>query len=121
MFNSFFNAFICSIKLLFSFIILLKVIWIWFCSSSNSLIYESFLYLGPTSYFGDAALDSELNKRNATIRAEDDTYLACLKNNDYLNIIAPKRRFEKTKAIAFLFNTFFFQQINPHIFERNYF
>ena len=85
------------------------------------LIYESFLYLGPTSYFGDAALDSELNKRNATIRAEDDTYLACLKNNDYLNIIAPKRRFEKAKAIAFLFNTFFFQQINPHIFERNYY
>ena len=85
------------------------------------LIYESFLYLGPTSYFGDAALDSELNKRNATIRAEDDTYLACLKNNDYLNIIAPKRRFEKAKAIAFLFNTFFFQQINPHLFERNYY
>ena len=85
------------------------------------LIYESFLYLGPTSYFGDFALDSELNKRNATIRAEDDTYLVCLKKDDYLNIIAPKRRFEKAKAIAFLFNTFFFQQINPHIFERNYY
>ena len=85
------------------------------------LIYESFEFLGPTAYFGDTALDSELNKRNETIRAEEDTYLACLKNNDYLNIIAPKRRFEKAKTIAFLFNTFFFQQINPHIFERNYY
>ena len=28
------------------------------------LIYESFLYLGPASYFGDSALDSETNKRN---------------------------------------------------------
>ena len=85
------------------------------------LVYESLLFLGPSTYFGDSALDSELNKRNATIRAEEDTYLACLKNNDYLNIIAPKRRFEKAKAIAFLFNTFFFNQINPHIFERNYY
>ena len=62
-----------------------------------------------------------MNKRNATIRAEEDSYLASLRRDDYLNIIAPKRRFEKTKAIAFLFNTFFFQQINPHIFERHYF
>ena len=85
------------------------------------LVYESLLYLEPSNYFGDLALDSETNKRNATIRAEEDIYLACLRNSDYLNIIAPKRRFEKTKIIAFLFNTFFFQQINPHIFEKNYF
>ena len=83
------------------------------------LVYESLLFLGPKSYFGDSALDSETNKRNATIRAEEDTYLACLRSSDYINIIAPKRRYEKAKAIAFLFNTFFFQQINPHIFERN--
>ena len=87
----------------------------------SCLVYESLLYLGPASYFGDSALDSDTNKRNATIRAEEDSYLASLRRDDYLNIIAPKRRFEKTKAIAFLFNTFFFQQINPHIFERNYF
>jgi len=87
----------------------------------SCLVYESLLYLGPTTYFGDSALDSDTNKRNATIRAEEDSYLASLRRDDYLNIIAPKRRFEKTKAIAFIFNTFFFQQINPHIFERNYF
>ena len=87
----------------------------------SCLVYESLLCLGSGTYFGDSALDSEANKRNATIRAEEDTYLACLRSNDYLNIIAPKRRYERMKAIAFLFNTFFFDQINPHIFERNYF
>ena len=79
----------------------------------SCLVYESLLYLGPTTYFGDSALDSDTNKRNATIRAEEDSYLASLRRDDYLNIIAPKRRFEKTKAIAFLFNTFF---INWSIF-----
>ena len=84
-------------------------------------IYESFLFLGPGLYFGDFALDSEFNKRNATIRAEEDTYLGWLRSTDYLNIIAPKRRYEKMKEIAFLFNSFFFNNINPHTFERNYF
>ena len=84
-------------------------------------IYESFLFLGPGLYFGDFALDSEVNKRNATIRAEEDTYLAWLRSSDYLNMIAPKRRYEKMKEIAFLFNSFFFNSINPHTFERNYF
>ena len=87
----------------------------------SCLVYESLLYLGSSTYFGDSALDSETNKRNATIRAEEDSYLASLRRDDYLNIIAPKRRYEKAKVLAFLFNTFFFQQINPHIFERHYF
>ena len=84
-------------------------------------VYESFLFLGPGLFFGDSALDSDMNLRNATIRAEEDTYFGCLKSNDYLNMIAPKRRYEKMKEIAFLYNNFFFQDINPHIFERNYF
>ena len=84
-------------------------------------VYESYLLLGSGLYFGDFALDSDLNKRNATIRAEEDTYLGCLKGNDYINMIAPKRRYEKMKEIAFLYNNFFFQNINPHTLERNYF
>ena len=84
-------------------------------------VYESFLFLGPGLFFGDSALDSDMNLRNATIRAEEDTYFGCLRSNDYLNMIAPKRRYEKMKEISFLYNNFFFQNINPHIFERNYF
>ena len=84
-------------------------------------VYESYLLLGSGLYFGDFALDSDINKRNATIRAEEDTYLGWLKGNDYINMIAPKRRYEKMKEIAFLYNNFFFQNINPHTLERNYF
>lgn len=84
-------------------------------------VYESYLLLGNGLYFGDFALDSDLNKRNATIRAEEDTYLGWLRGNDYINMIAPKRRYEKMKEIAFLYNNFFFQNINPHTLERNYF
>lgn len=84
-------------------------------------VYESFHFLGPGLYFGDSAFDSDMNLRNATIRAEEDTYFGCLRGNDYLNMIAPKRRYEKMKEIAFLYNNFFFQNINPHVFERNYF
>jgi len=84
-------------------------------------VYESLLFLGPGLFFGDSALDSDMNLRNATIRAEEDTYFGCLRSNDYLNMIAPKRRYEKMKEIAFLYNNFFFQNINPHTFERNYF
>ena len=84
-------------------------------------IYESLLSLGPGLYFGDFALDSEVNKRNATIRVEEDAYLGWLRSTDYLNMIAPRRRYEKMKEIAFLFNSFFFHNINPHTFERVYF
>lgn len=84
-------------------------------------VYDSYLLLGSGLYFGDFALDSDLNKRNATIRAEEDTYLGWLRGNDYINMIAPKRRYEKMKEIAFLYNNFFFQNINPHTLERNYF
>ena len=84
-------------------------------------IYHSFLYLGPGLFFGDTALDFESNKRNATIRAEDNTILAYLKRDDYLTIISPKHKVEKLKEIEFIYEKFFFGGINSHIFEKNYF
>ena len=83
--------------------------------------YEPFLFLGPGLFFGDFALDSEMNKRNATIRAEEYTILGFLKSVDYINIFAPKRKLEKLKEIAFLYNNYFFGNINSRIFEKNYF
>ena len=83
--------------------------------------YYSFLYLGPGLFFGDNALDFENNKRNATIRAEENTILAYLKRDDYLNIISPKHKMEKLKEIEFLYEKFFFGEINSHLFEKNYF
>ena len=83
--------------------------------------YEPFLFLGKGLFFGDFALDSEINKRNATIRAEEDTILGFLKSVDYINIFALKRKIEKLKEIAFLYNTYFFGNINSRVFEKNYF
>ena len=83
--------------------------------------YHSFLYLGPGFFFGDSALDFENNKRNATIRAEEQTIVAYLKREDYLNIISPKHKVEKMKEIEFIYNKFFFEGINSHIFEKNFF
>ena len=83
--------------------------------------YHSFLYLGPGLFFGDNALDFENNKRNATIRAEEYSVLAYLKRDDYLNIISPKHKMEKMKEIEFIYNKYFFEGINSHIFEKNFF
>lgn len=84
-------------------------------------VYDSFLYLGPGFFFGDAALDEKVNKRNATIRAEEDTILGFLKSVDYLNMIAPQRKLEKMNEINFLINNFFFKNINIPIFEKKFF
>ena len=83
--------------------------------------YEAFLYLGPGLFFGDTALDSEINKRNATIRAEENTVLAYLLSTDYKNMISSKHKIEQLKDIDFLFYYFFFQDINYNFFQRNYF
>jgi len=85
------------------------------------LIYHPFLYMGPGLFFGDTALDFEINKRNATIRAEEETVVAYLKRNDYLSIISPKHKQEKLKEMEFIYENFFFTSINSHIFEKNFF
>ena len=84
-------------------------------------VYESFLFLGPGLFFGDFALDSENARRNATIRAEEKTYLAWMKSLDYANIIAPKRKIEKHNEIMFLYKNYFFRNINVFTFEKKYF
>ena len=83
--------------------------------------YEPFLYLGAGLFFGDTALDFENNKRNATIRAEEKTYLAYLQREDYLNIISPMNKITRLKEIEFLYTNYFFMSINSHIFEKNFF
>ena len=84
-------------------------------------IYEPFLYFGPGLFFGDFALDSENAKRNATIRAEEKTFLAWMKSVDYANIIAPRRKIEKHYEIMFLYKNFFFKNTNVFTFEKKYF
>ena len=84
-------------------------------------IYEPFLFFGPGLFFGDFALDSENARRNATIRAEEKTYLAWMKSVDYANIIAPRRKIEKHNEIMFLYKNYFFKNTNLFTFEKKYF
>lgn len=84
-------------------------------------IYEPFLYFGPGDFFGDFALDSTERRRNATIRAECDAVLASLTDQEYLKMISPKRKQEKMKEVSFIYDNFFFHEINSHIFEKHYF
>ena len=89
--------------------------------SYTCYIYRPFLFLGKGLFFGDFALDSDTNKRNATIRAEENTILAFMKSADYMNIFAPRRKLEKMREINFLYNNYFFGNINQRFFEKNYF
>ena len=89
--------------------------------SFSCFIYKPFLFLGKGLFFGDFALDSDNNKRNATIRAEENTILAFMKSADYINIFAPGRRIEKMKEINFLYSNYFFGSINLRSFEKHYF
>ena len=84
-------------------------------------VYEAFLYFGPGLFFGDFALDSDISRRNGTIRAEEKTYLAWMKSVDYANIIAPRRKIEKYNEIMFLYKNFFFKNLNVYAFEKKYF
>ena len=84
-------------------------------------VYESFLFFGPGLFFGDFALDIENARRNATIRAEEKTYLGWMKSLDYANIIAPRRKIEKHNEIMFLYKNFFFKSVNIFVFEKKYF
>ena len=78
-------------------------------------------YFWDQGFFGDLALDSENARRNATIRAEEKTYLAWMKSLDYANIIAPRRKIEKHNEIMFLYKNYFFRNINVFSFEKKYF
>ena len=89
--------------------------------SFTCFVYKPFLFLGKGLFFGFFSLDSDMNKRNATIRAEENTILAYMKSADYINIFAPKRRYEKMKEINFLYTNYFFGNINLRSFEKYYF
>ena len=83
--------------------------------------YEIFLFLYPGSFFGDAALEAKLKKRNASIRTEDDCIICSLSNEFYISLIAEENKKLKTLDLQFLCNNFFFNDISPNIFNRYYF
>jgi CRP-like cAMP-binding protein len=72
-------------------------------------------------YFGDFSLEEVKIIRNETIRADEDTIIGYISNEDYVNLISPRRKIEKRKEIMLLNNLCFFKNISERIFKKNYF
>ena len=73
------------------------------------------------NYFGDFSLEEVKTFRKETIRADEDTIIGYISNEDYVNIISPRRKIEKKKEIMLLNSMSFFKNISERIFKRNYF
>ena len=84
-------------------------------------IYVNESYLEKGNFFGEISYTSLVKECKFTVRAQKNSVLAWIKNNDYLNIISPKRKLEKMKEVAFIHNNFFFNEINSRVFEKHYF
>ena len=84
-------------------------------------IYEISSNLKSGDYFGDFSLDDEKIIRNETLKAEENSILGFISNEDYINIVAPKRKVEKNKEIMLLNNGYFFKNISERIFKKNYY
>ena len=84
-------------------------------------IFEISSNLIEGDYFGDFSLDEDKIIRTETIRAEENSVLGWISNEDYINIVAPSRKIEKQKEISLLNNSFFFKSISERIFKNNYY
>ena len=83
--------------------------------------YEKLLFLYPGSFFGDSALDSQLKKRNATIRVEEDSIICSLHYKYYTTLLSETNKKLKLIDLNFLCNNFFFNEISPVIFNKYYY
>jgi len=89
--------------------------------SYSVYLFENTATYGESNYFGDFSLEEEKIKREETIRADEETILGWITNDDYISIISPKRKMEKKKEIMILNNGYFFKNISERTFKRNYF
>lgn len=83
--------------------------------------YEIFMFLGPGAFFGETALESEHCRRNASIRAEEDCFVASLDNELYNAIFLEENKKLKIKEINFICDNFFFGNISRLIFNKYYY
>ena len=83
--------------------------------------YEIFLYLNPGAFFGETALENENSRRNASIRAEEDCYVASLDSEIYNAFFLEENKKLKIKEINFICSNFFFENISQFIFNKYYY
>ena len=88
-------------------------------------IYEFKGFLDDGKYFGDIPIDKNgiisNKKREYSILAEEDSILGCIKNEEFIYIIAPNIKVERLKNLKFINNNYFFKPINSYLFNKNYF
>lgn len=89
--------------------------------SYSVYLFENISTYGESNYFGDFSLEEEKIKREETIRADEETILGWITNDDYISIISPARKMEKKKEIMLLNNGYFFKNISERTFKRNYY
>ena len=83
--------------------------------------YENFLHLKPGAFFGETALDNNIHKRNASIRAQEDCVILSLDNDYYQVLLYEYNRKLKLFDVVFICRNFFFNNISTTIFTKNYF
>ena len=82
--------------------------------------YLSFLTLDKDVYFGESAMGNN-EKRNATIKVVEDSYLGFLSASSYKNNFFSEKKLVLESQINFLYSKFFFNKINYKRFAKKYF
>ena len=83
--------------------------------------YEIFMILEPGAFFGEMSLENESNRRNATIRTEEDCVLVSLNIELYHNLLLDDNKKLKILQVNFLCKHYFFNNITPEIFTKYYY
>ena len=84
------------------------------------LKYSHIVELKDKDFFGDIAFD--INRvRNATVLALEDTHLCYLEKEHYDLYLRPEKKDERLSSINFLYDNFFFKNINKTVFESIFF
>ena len=82
--------------------------------------YTRVLILGNNEFFGESAM-GENEKRNATIRVLEDSYIGYLSANLYKTNFFAEKKLAMQNKVHFLNTRFFLKYINLKIFSKKYF
>ena len=97
-------------------------------SNKFDIEYYKYEFVGKVmegNYFGDVTIGNDIdflkNNREYSIFAEEDTIVGTIKNEEFVYIVAPNIKIERTKNLNFIHENYFFKPINTYIFSKNYF
>lgn len=85
--------------------------------------YDIQLSSGPGTFFGEMSLNANpyMNRRNATIRTEEECFMFSLTQKLYNSILEQSINMIKEFDIALIKRHYFFGEISPKIFDKMYY